>query len=271
MALERGGCFPGSAQVTVERGEQVPASLLKPGDKVLSQTESGQTVFSRILLFLHRDCKSRALFIVLGTEDGQRLALTPNHLLFHNSYFEADHNKYQACFASRVHEGDYLLVHGSGGRVRPSKVTSVTLEERMGIYAPLTEEGTLFVDGVLVSSYASVENHKLAHRAFGLLRFLLSLSQWTHGVDHESAQIRGAVSTFSGPHIYNDTKDICHTGGNKTLKDVGWNNCQQNTTLLQDSYGETSEKGKHCQGGVHWYARFLHILGQIFLDPHIFY
>lgn len=270
-ALERGGCFPGSAQVTVERGEQVPVFLLKPGDKVLSQTESGQTVFSRILLFLHKDCESRSLFIVLDTEDGQRLALTPNHLLFHTSYYEADHSKYQACFASRVHEGDYLLVHGSGGRVRPSKVTSVTLEERMGVYAPLTEEGTLFVDGVLVSSYASVENHKLAHWAFGPLRFLHSLSQWTQGVDQESAQIRVAVSTFSGPNIYIYVQEICHTGSNKTLKDVGCNNCQQNTPLLKDSYGETCEEDKHNQGGVHWYARFLHILGQIFLDPQIFY
>lgn len=273
MALERGGCFPGSAQVTVESGEQVPMVLLKPGDKVLSQTESGRTVFSRVLLFLHKDCESRSLFIVLGTEDGQRLALTPNHLLFHSSYYEADHSKYKACFASRVHKGDYLLVHGSGGRVRPSKVMSVTLEEQMGVYAPLTEEGTLFVDGVLASSYASVEDHKLAHWAFGLLRFLLSLSQWTQGADQESVQIRQAVSTFTGSHISSDIQELWDAKGDRTLKDVGWNqnNCQQNTPLQRESYGETCVKERDNQGGVHWYARFLHILGQIFLDPQIFY
>ncbi|XP_062396372.1 desert hedgehog protein [Sardina pilchardus] len=276
VALERGGCFPGSATVTVEGGEQMPMFLLKPGDKVLSQTELGQTVFSRILLFLHKDCESRSLFLVLGTEDGQRLTLTPNHLLFHSSYYEADHSKYQACFASRVQKGDYLLIHGSGGRVRPSKVTSLTVEERTGIYAPLTEEGTLFVDGVLASSYASMEDHRLAHWAFGLMRFLLSLPQWTQDVEQESKQVRVAVATHTGPHIYDDAQKIGHTRGNGTLKvkGVGWyqnNHCQQNTLSLKNSYGETCENYRPKQGKVHWYARLLHTLGQILLDPQIFY
>ena len=260
----------------MEGGRQMPMSLLKPGDKVLSQTASGQTVFSRVLVFLHKDRGSRSIFLVLGTEDGQRLALTPNHLLFYSSYYEVDHSKYQGYFASRVQKGDYVLVHGSGGRVRPSKVTSVSLEEKVGVYAPLTEQGTLFVDGVLASSYASVEDHRLAHWAFGLLRLLFSLSWWTQGVDQESAQVRVAEAAHSEAQTYSHARNTCQIWGNETLKvrGVGWdqnNHCQQSTALLKDSYGETCEKEGHKQCNVHWYARLLHTLGQILLDPQIFY
>ncbi|KAL2104081.1 hypothetical protein ACEWY4_000949 [Coilia grayii] len=269
VALERGGCFPGLGQVTLESGEKIPMFLLKPGDKVLSQTQSGQTVFSRFLLFIHKDCGSRSVFLVLGTEDGHRLAITPNHLLFRSSHFEADHSKYQAYFANRVQKGDYVLVHGSGRGVRPSKVTSVTLEERTGVYAPLTEEGTLFVDGVLASSYASVEDHGLAHWAFGLLRFLHSLSQWTQRVEVAKANQTEA-------HICNDTKQKCQMWGDTTIraKGVGWdhnNYCQQNTALLVDSYWKTCNIDRHKQGNVHWYARLLHTIGRLLLDSEIFY
>uniref|UniRef100_A0A3Q3EDH3 Hedgehog protein n=1 Tax=Kryptolebias marmoratus TaxID=37003 RepID=A0A3Q3EDH3_KRYMA len=175
-AVERGGCFPGCARVTVAGGMQKRLSSLAPGDRVMALSETGQIVYSRVLLFLHRAAESRSTFLSLETEDGQRLALTPHHLVFLDPGCRRGGHAHQARFASRARTGDCVLIGAEGGQTRPSRIMSVSLTRSAGVYAPLTEAGTLFVDGVLVSSYARLEDHGLAHWAFGPLRLLYSLN-----------------------------------------------------------------------------------------------
>lgn len=274
LALERGGCFPGSGQVTVEGGGQIPMSSLKPGNKVLARTKSGKVVFSEVLLFLHKDIGRRSVFLVIQTEDGQRLALTPNHLIFHSPLLqhERDPSNYQAHFASRLERGDYILVHSTGDTVRPCKVISVTQEERSGMYAPLTAEGTLFVDGMLVSSYASVENHELAHWAFAPLRFLLSFPLWTQEARHEAGQASVAADPPYRQNIDHSRHHMYQKGQNCTLelKCQGWNQNLPQTPLVKKYFGQTTEEDSN-QGHIHWYAKILQLLGQILLDPLMFY
>uniref|UniRef100_UPI003AAD1D30 desert hedgehog protein isoform X2 n=1 Tax=Centroberyx gerrardi TaxID=166262 RepID=UPI003AAD1D30 len=196
VAVEKGGCFPGWARVTVAGGGQKSLSSLAPGDRIMALSGTGRIVFSQVLLFLHRDQESRSTFLALETEDGHRLALTPHHLVFLAPRDKLHHSEYQAQFASRAKRGDYVLIHGAGGRVQPSRIISVSVEEGVGVYAPLTEDGTLFVDGVLASSYALVEDHRLAHWAFGPLRLLSSFNQllWGESTETETA--------LSGVHWY---------------------------------------------------------------------
>ncbi|KAF5906763.1 desert hedgehog protein, partial [Clarias magur] len=177
VAVEKGGCFSASSLVTLAEGVQKPMSHLQPGDSVLALSESGGVIFSRVLLFLHSDAELKSTFLVLSTENGHRLTITPNHLIFMASNLKLYYHEYSASFASQVTRGVYVLICGRDGHVHPSRVVSVSREERIGVYAPLTEHGTLFVDGVLASSYASIDDHRLAHWAFGPLRFLVGLSQ----------------------------------------------------------------------------------------------
>ncbi|GLD46080.1 desert hedgehog protein [Lates japonicus] len=181
VAVEKGGCFPGWARVTVAGGGQKSLSSLAPGDRVMALSGTGQVVFSQVILFLHRDQESWSTFLSLETEDGHRLALTPHHLVFLAPHCRSDSSEYQAQFASRAKAGDCVLIHAAEGPVRPSRIISVSVEESMGVYAPLTEAGTLFVDGVLASSYALVEHHRLAHWAFLPLRLLSSFNQLLWG------------------------------------------------------------------------------------------
>ncbi|XP_020315247.1 desert hedgehog protein [Oncorhynchus kisutch] len=277
VAVEKGGCFPAWARVSVAGGGQKTLASLEPGDRVLALSESGHVVLSRVLLLLHQDHESRSTFLVLTTQDGHRLALTPHHLVFLAPHYKLHHSEYQARFASRAKRGDYVLVHGADGRLQPSRVVSVSQEEGVGVYAPLTEHGTLFVDGVLASSYALLEDHRLAHWAFGPLRLLLSVIQLVRGERVTEAE-RGHTET--PPSHCNTHQKSLRVWGNQNLSSPG---VYVNTnTSDRQSHWTSVPRNRDIEGGncdsvpdkvlsVHWYARLLHRLGQICLDPETFH
>ncbi|XP_029361737.1 desert hedgehog protein [Echeneis naucrates] len=266
VAVEKGGCFPGWARVTVAGGGQKSLSSLAPGDRVMALSGTGEIVFSKVILFLHRDQENWSTFLALETEDGHRLALTPHHLVFLASHCRLHSSEYQAQFASRAKAGDCVLIHTEEGDVRPSRIISVSVEEGMGVYAPLTDAGTLFVDGVLASSYALVEHHKLAHWAFGPLRLLSSFIQllWWETTKEQQSADEKAFSTFhcstlatkdkAGPFVY-----------------TGIFNKQDN--LSQPLLMEIKKKHslKRQTSDVHWYARLLYSFGSIILDSNLFH
>lgn len=240
--MEKGGCFPGWARVTVAGGFQKSLLSLTPGDRVMALSETGQVVLSPVLLFLHRDPASRSRFLSLQTEDGHRLAVTPHHLVFSDAHCSPNSSQYQAQFASRAQTGTCVLVHAEGGAVRPSRIISILEEKSMGAYAPLTEAGSVFVDGVLASSYALVEDHRLAHWAFGPVRLLSSFSRlvWAE-LEQQSDGSKTPLYPRTGAHVRNSTSIRSET----------------------DRQGQTSE--------VHWYAQLLLRVGWIILNPDLFH
>uniref|UniRef100_A0A8C5DNC3 Hint domain-containing protein n=1 Tax=Gouania willdenowi TaxID=441366 RepID=A0A8C5DNC3_GOUWI len=139
VAAKSGGCFPGGASVMVEGGGRKRIVALRPRERVLAWSD-GEPVFSEVMAFLDRNPQTLRLFHTLHTDSGARLSLTAAHLVF-----VAERN----CSEGRV-------------SVEPSR----------GVFAPLTWQGTLVVDGVLSSCYAVLDQHSLAHRAFAPLRLL---------------------------------------------------------------------------------------------------
>lgn len=255
VTVEKGGCFPSGARVSTAGGVQKTLASLGPGDRIMAMSETGRVVFSPVLLFLHRDRQSRSTFLALQTEDGNRLVLTPQHLVFMAPQCSLHRGQYEARFASRAQEGDCLLVHGAGGRVRPSRIVSVSVEEGVGVYSPLTQDGTLFVDGVLASSYAVVEDHRLAHWAFGPIRFLFSIRQVLWGESGGERQAAGDKTSNA---------EKCPKGFDPNRSGTyGENdNTKSNVSLRMVIEEEVSN--------IHWYARLLYSFGQVFLDSRIF-
>lgn len=263
VAVEKGGCFPGWARVTLAGGLQKSLSSLSPGDRVMAMSGTGQVVLSKVLLFLHRDHESWSTFLSLETEDGHRLAVTPHHLVFLAPHCRLDSSEYQARFASRARRGDCLLIRTAEGQVRPSRIVSVSAEEEsVGVYAPLTEAGTVFVDGVLASSYALVEDHRLAHWAFGPVRVLYAVGQLLSGEtgrgDEQTAS--GETAMHCSTLASKDRARVCVSGGLLNKRD---NVSEALRTEADEKHSQTS--------GVHWYARLLYSLGRIFLDSSSFH
>lgn len=239
-------------------GVQKPMSCLWPGEKVLSVSGSGKVVFSWVLLFLHLDRESRTSFFIFTTENGKRIALTPNHLIFAAPNLKLHHHDYETIFARNIRIGDYILTTGADRGIQPSKVVSVSLEERMGVYAPLTEHGNLFVDGVLVSNYATFEDHRLAHTAFWPFRVLYFFFHKEMEEDFQRVVKSSAIVSY-----------VCST--NQTiLTSVMHNSLTSAFNKWQDDMAEM-ENAFLQQKEVYWYARLLHTLGRIFLDPQRFY
>lgn len=185
VAAKSGGCFPAEALVTLEGGASKAVSALQPGERVLASRD-GELVFSEVLAFLDRDPRTPRLFYSLQTAAGARLALTAAHLLFIS---EGNCSEgavpppaaLRTVFASQARPGQCVLVSGAAGprgpgRATLSHITRVGLRRRRGAFAPLTQQGTLVVDGVVASCYAAVQQHALAHGAFGPLRML---HRWT--------------------------------------------------------------------------------------------
>uniref|UniRef100_A0A8C6T085 Hedgehog protein n=1 Tax=Neogobius melanostomus TaxID=47308 RepID=A0A8C6T085_9GOBI len=232
-------------------GEQRLLSSLHLGDKVLTLSGTGQLIFSPVILFLHQNSLSWTTFISVETKDGHRLDLTPHHLLFTAPHSGVPYTEYQAQFSSRVKVGDYVLIHKLGGQVTPSRIISVSLKESLGVYAPLTDDGTLFVNGILASSYALVEDHKLAHWAFGPIRAIFSFNQLLWG---ETARTYNTTETMNTSVFL--TKSLVSQQNRQSAP-------QGLTIKWCPLYREVSN--------IHWYAQLLYKFGFMFLDSSVFH
>ena len=89
--------------------------------------------------------------IELTTASGAQISLSANHLIFVSS------SEYSAPVdvpADQVLLGHYLWTHGEKG-VSALLVTKITTKQDVGVYAPLTEHGTLVVNNIIALSFAS--------------------------------------------------------------------------------------------------------------------
>ncbi|KAM9485858.1 LOW QUALITY PROTEIN: indian hedgehog signaling molecule a [Salvelinus alpinus] len=191
VAAKTGGCFPGRSLVTLDDGSSRAVQDLQPGDRVLASSgadgsrSGGDLVYSEFFTFLDHEPAARKQFYVLGTETGANLTLTAAHLVFVTDGNcsvgkSAKGAVMRTMYASDVRPGQCVLTAGrnQGPQGNLSQVIWVHIQMDTGAFAPLTRHGSLVVDGVLASCYAAMDQHHLAHWAFGP-RLLYSWTRWT--------------------------------------------------------------------------------------------
>lgn len=223
-------CFPSDAAVSVQRldGTVTTRSMeqLHVGDAVLTQEG-----FSKIFAFMDHASEAKAEYVQFETASGHELSLTADHIV----YAHADQIP---VLAGSIVIGDTLwsMAGTSDDLFTSSKVVSVQRGLEHGMHAPLTEQGSVVVNGILSSSYAKVNSlswgsqilvsghdlnrymHEPLRLACGLLpalcgpkwhsiegrhawtEFILTKFSWLQAINHDYSDIRSAL--INDPSVF---------------------------------------------------------------------
>lgn len=162
-------CFAGRSQVTLPDGHHKQLSQLQIGDLVMVNENNA---YEPILTFIHANKQQLTHYLAIDiysivSNMSSTLLVSPNHLIF-------DYDSGEARFAGKFHVGDRVqFIYNN--RITSGEIMNIRLSAEQGYYAPLTRSGTIVIDGVVASNYASVNNHVLAHRVMGLYRWWIKM------------------------------------------------------------------------------------------------
>jgi Leucine-rich repeat (LRR) protein len=137
-----GFCFSGDSLVEVANKGHIRMNDLKINDEV----HVGNGEFSRVYSFGHYNTHTTGKYLRLFSSELDRpLEISKDHMLFVEQR--------GAVPAATVSVGDNLSL----GNGRTTKVTKIANVNSVGVFAPFTESGTIVVNGVLASSYVSLQ------------------------------------------------------------------------------------------------------------------
>ncbi|XP_041356242.1 indian hedgehog protein-like [Gigantopelta aegis] len=157
---DEAGCFHGDAQLVLDDGKMIKMEDLKAGHRVLT-VQDGQRVYSEVRTFLKRQPNNNGTYWTLTTEQGNHVTMTGNHIIFVSR--DNQSTNMESGFAMTVKPGDYIFsTKGCPHGLCPERVVQVSIGVKEGLYVPLTDAGTLVVDGMLASCY-SFTYHDLEH------------------------------------------------------------------------------------------------------------
>lgn len=105
--------------------------------------------------------------------------LLTGHLIYaSNATPAATSHLEQPVFAGNLQTGSYVIVNASGNVGRATVVgVAWSRDSTGGVYAPVTERGTLVVDDVIVSCYAEFASHATAHTSMSPLRYAYYINE----------------------------------------------------------------------------------------------
>jgi hypothetical protein len=163
-------CFAGTETVQLSDGTLKQLADVAIGDSILGVDSFGSTSFSPVVIVPHGYNNVRTKFVVLTTETGEDLRLTPDHLIFAATCNSAAHiASYQLTQAKDVRIGDCLLQpHWNS-----LGVVSISVTVGRGAYTVITDNEYMIVNGFIASPYAV--NHAVANLYYSLYRALCKL------------------------------------------------------------------------------------------------
>lgn len=142
-------CFSKVATVQELQKGTISMEDLKVGDRILTGSSGYQTIYA----FGHYKSDELAKFLQIHTTlpNKKPLEVTAEHLVFKE-------NSWNPVRADSIKVGDLLLSGSGSGSVKSAAVTKIKHVERKGVFTPLTKDGTVVVDGIVASSYVSLQN-----------------------------------------------------------------------------------------------------------------
>lgn len=203
--LAKPQCFSLNDTAKTVTGDDISIGNLKIGEKVLAIDRHDQVIPTEVIAILHYEanaegkhahrtnllifiCSLLALFYTFTTETGHQFSLTPEHLVYvgNQTYTQARHVN------SKEHQ---LFVVGKNGQLESSNIRSIEIQLKHGYATPITEQGTLLVNNISSSCYASVYHHHIGHMAMAPLR-------WIHRIKQIFGLINKNGNNENGLHWY---------------------------------------------------------------------
>ncbi|CAF0895587.1 unnamed protein product [Adineta steineri] len=168
--VARPQCFSLNDTAQKPDGKQISIGNLQIGEKVLAIDKNDHIISTEIIAILHYENNSQALFYTFTTETGHQVSLTPEHLIYigNRTYIQARH------IDSKKHQ---LFIRGENNQIEASNIRSIDVELKHGYATPITQHGTLLVNSVSSSCYASIYYHSIGHMAMAPLRWIHQLKQ----------------------------------------------------------------------------------------------
>lgn len=154
---------------------------LKIGESVQSlDRKDGSIQSSRMYFMPHALQHGLRPFQKLFLSSGQNCTLSPDHFVFRaktNSVDRAKFSERVAVAAGNMAIGDVVWTVSTDNQIRLSTVTAIKQLHAVGLFGPITAQGTLVVDGLVVSSYVHglIFSDEALHVAAGVLRMI---SEW---------------------------------------------------------------------------------------------
>nr|XP_022900483.1 tiggy-winkle hedgehog protein [Onthophagus taurus] len=170
-----GGCFSSESTVKTSSGETKQLKDLEIGENILTyDLETGETVFSEVLLFLDRNPGEVRRFVHVETTR-RTLKVTASHLVV----IKDANNITRTIFAAELKVGDTVLVlkDENARTIIMDRVEKISWSSEIGVYAPLTRTGTVIVDGVVASCYATIDSQFIAHFVMAPIRMGYNLME----------------------------------------------------------------------------------------------
>ncbi|CAF1171501.1 unnamed protein product [Rotaria sordida] len=166
------GCFSGDSSVMLANGEQKQIDYLQTGDEILA-VDHLKIIPTEMIFMLDKQRSKQAKFYTFITDSGHKISLTGFHLI----PIISSNNKMNYIAARQVQLGDQLYVL-MNGHMKSSSVRNITIEIKQGYFAPLTLTGTILINDVLASCYASAKSHQWAQTFMAPFRWYYKLARF---------------------------------------------------------------------------------------------
>ncbi|CAF0865393.1 unnamed protein product [Didymodactylos carnosus] len=165
-------CFSADGKVLLTNGQEKLINQLKQGDLVYAFDNKSQNIItSEIIGMLDSEPDKYGLFKSLATTNGRQLSLSSTHLI----PTKAD----GYLMAKNLQPGMEIYVMTSDKRLTVETIVNITDVWKQGYAAPLTQSGTIIVNDVAASCYATINSHQLAHSVLAPMRWWYFLTQNT--------------------------------------------------------------------------------------------
>ncbi|CAF3373302.1 unnamed protein product [Rotaria socialis] len=155
-------------------GRRQKIGRLRTGDKFTAFDGTNLTT-DEMILMLDQSAFGEAVFYTFQTKSNHMISLTGQHLI----PVQSSTGTIIYIPAEQVEVGrDSLYVLSDDGIVIVSPVIQISIETKMGYFAPLTMSGTILINNVVASCFSHIHSHSLGQLVMAPIRWYYKISRY---------------------------------------------------------------------------------------------